>query len=76
VCKPGFEYFNGSCYYFSAIKKIWNFAKLDCVAKNSSLLIINSQEEFNYITNYANNKFIFSLYVKTLGFKGNFILKN
>ena len=75
LCKPGFEYYNGSCYYFSTMIKSWSDASSDCGAKMTNLAIINNQNEFNYISSYAKTKYMFSLYVKRFFLK-QFYSKN
>uniref|UniRef100_A0A8D0D003 C-type lectin domain-containing protein n=1 Tax=Sander lucioperca TaxID=283035 RepID=A0A8D0D003_SANLU len=39
------EYFSGSFYYISSIKKTWQESRDDCLQKGADLVIINSKEE-------------------------------
>nr|XP_033779312.1 macrophage mannose receptor 1-like [Geotrypetes seraphini] len=48
-CLKGWSFYQGHCYYFSWFSAIWEDANKSCVSQESSLLIIDSQEEQIYI---------------------------
>ncbi|XP_072347413.1 asialoglycoprotein receptor 2-like isoform X2 [Scyliorhinus torazame] len=54
-CPPNWHSFNQACYYFSNQTGTWQFAKQQCSMDHSHLLVINSTEEQNFITEEANN---------------------
>ncbi|XP_038640510.1 uncharacterized protein LOC119956998 [Scyliorhinus canicula] len=54
-CPPNWHLFNRACYYFSNQTGTWQFAKQQCSTEHSHLLVINSSEEQNFITEAANN---------------------
>ncbi|KAJ8256380.1 hypothetical protein COCON_G00185320 [Conger conger] len=56
VCKPcpqGWEQFSSKCYYFSTEGKSWMNSRRDCVRQGADLVIIESQEEQEFITKYT-----------------------
>jgi len=46
---------NNQCYFKSNAAKSWDDAELDCMSKNSHLISINSQEEFDYLASIISN---------------------
>ncbi|XP_078063769.1 CD209 antigen-like protein A, partial [Mustelus asterias] len=49
VCPNGWKFHNQSCYRSSTEKKDWDTANRKCESQNSQLLIINSQQEQNFV---------------------------
>uniref|UniRef100_A0A8C9YP12 C-type lectin domain-containing protein n=1 Tax=Sander lucioperca TaxID=283035 RepID=A0A8C9YP12_SANLU len=47
------EYFSGSFYYISSIKKTWQESRDDCLQKGADLVIINSKEEQVCVCNFT-----------------------
>lgn len=55
VCLPGrchskWEYFQGSCYFFTSSHKTWSDAMKYCRDKGADLIKVTSAEENNFIT--------------------------
>ncbi|XP_075441136.1 asialoglycoprotein receptor 1-like isoform X2 [Ascaphus truei] len=48
-CPPDWDPFSGSCYFFFRAVKSWTDSKKSCESENSHLVVINTQEEQNYI---------------------------
>ncbi|XP_025083494.1 asialoglycoprotein receptor 2-like [Pomacea canaliculata] len=48
-CLAGWMHFNDSCYSFVAKQVAWNEAQHACYIKGGSLVIINSQEEDDFL---------------------------
>ncbi|KAI0989624.1 hypothetical protein GJ496_008295 [Pomphorhynchus laevis] len=57
VCPMNSIPFEGACYRFSTVKMTWDQAESACTNwRNSSLAIINSMRELNFIANQIRNK--------------------
>lgn len=54
-CSPGWNYFQGSCYYFSSTPKSWSDSKTDCIGKSASLVNIGSDAENKFVNNQITN---------------------
>ncbi|XP_039664612.1 CD209 antigen-like protein C isoform X2 [Perca fluviatilis] len=54
----GWEYFSGSFYYISSVKKTWNESRDDCLQKGADLVIINSKEEQNFTIKFEKRLWI------------------
>ncbi|XP_071234033.1 asialoglycoprotein receptor 1-like isoform X2 [Salvelinus alpinus] len=48
-CSPGWEFYNGSCYYFSKGKRTWEQSQYACIHDGGHLVIIESQQEQEFI---------------------------
>ncbi|XP_049677439.1 killer cell lectin-like receptor subfamily B member 1B allele A isoform X3 [Accipiter gentilis] len=50
-CPQDWEQNGEKCYFFSPVQKTidWNTSRKECIDKNSDLVIIDSQEELNYL---------------------------
>ncbi|KAJ8385054.1 hypothetical protein AAFF_G00195840 [Aldrovandia affinis] len=56
VCKPcpqDWKQFNSKCYYFSSEGKTWMESHSDCIKRGAELVIIESKEEQEFITNHT-----------------------
>ncbi|XP_041663334.1 CD209 antigen-like protein C isoform X1 [Cheilinus undulatus] len=51
TCPAGWKMFQGSCYFFSTLKKTWEESRKDCTDKDADLVIIRSFEEQEFLTN-------------------------
>ncbi|XP_069057659.1 uncharacterized protein [Pleurodeles waltl] len=51
-CGDGWIWYHSKCFYFSEIERNWMEAKGSCVALNSSLAMIDTQEELTFILRY------------------------
>ncbi|KAM9401172.1 C-type lectin domain family 4 member G-like [Salvelinus alpinus] len=49
LCSPGWEFHNGSCYYFSKEKLTWEQSQYACIHDGGHLVIIESQQEQEFI---------------------------
>ncbi|XP_038831819.1 CD209 antigen-like protein E [Salvelinus namaycush] len=49
LCSPGWEFYNGSCYYFSNNKLTWEQSQYACIHDGGHLVIIESQQEQEFI---------------------------
>ncbi|XP_039766221.1 C-type lectin domain family 4 member G-like [Ornithorhynchus anatinus] len=54
-CPIDWKTFEGSCYFFSPTKSSWHSAKSKCLSEGSHLVIINDQQEQNFLTQNTNN---------------------
>ncbi|XP_034546802.1 CD209 antigen-like protein E [Notolabrus celidotus] len=54
-CETGWKNFSGSCYYISTEKKSWTSSREDCIAKGADLVIIDSQEEKDFLSGLASS---------------------
>ncbi|XP_042566326.1 CD209 antigen-like [Clupea harengus] len=48
-CADGWQYFDGSCYHFSTDTKNWTESRDACVTMGGHLVIINSQQELDFL---------------------------
>nr|XP_006627571.1 PREDICTED: C-type lectin domain family 10 member A-like [Lepisosteus oculatus]XP_015196183.1 PREDICTED: C-type lectin domain family 10 member A-like [Lepisosteus oculatus] len=48
-CPDGWVYFSDSCYYISTEGLSWDAAKDYCSSKSSSLVILNSEQEWRFV---------------------------
>ncbi|XP_039670588.1 CD209 antigen-like protein D [Perca fluviatilis] len=53
LAQKGWEYFSGSLYYISSIKKNWQESRDDCRQKGADLVIINSKEEQDFTIKFT-----------------------
>ncbi|KAL2079234.1 hypothetical protein ACEWY4_024978 [Coilia grayii] len=51
-CTAGWEYFSGKCYYFSTDMKNWAESRDACVTMGGHLVIIETQEEQDFLTHH------------------------
>ncbi|KAF3707004.1 C-type lectin domain family 12 member B [Channa argus] len=49
-CPEGWKRFGCSCYFKSTEKKSWSDSRKDCVKRESDLVIFNSKEEQDFVT--------------------------
>ncbi|XP_028905597.1 C-type lectin domain family 4 member G-like [Ornithorhynchus anatinus] len=49
-CPPGWRKFEDSCYFFSVTTLLWQEAKDHCIEQGAHLVIINNQQEQNFLT--------------------------
>ena len=78
-CEAGWEYFQGMCYYLNlrrGIGKKYLEAKETCEQMRSSLLTIQSAEEFVFLTDYLNRLYFqwkgLEVWVGAKGMEGKF----
>ncbi|XP_073480045.1 C-type lectin domain family 10 member A-like [Aquarana catesbeiana] len=57
LCSERWNHYGLSCYYLSSDTKPWNASKKDCENKKSHLVVINSEEEMNFLRGIANKQF-------------------
>ncbi|XP_044201804.1 CD209 antigen-like protein E [Thunnus albacares] len=50
--QQGWKYFNGSFYYISSNMKTWNESRTDCLQRGADLVVVNSEEEQEFINRY------------------------
>ncbi|XP_073480043.1 asialoglycoprotein receptor 1-like [Aquarana catesbeiana] len=58
LCSEKWTQYALSCYYLSSDSKPWNFSKKDCEDKEAHLIVINSEEEMNFLCSIAKGKFL------------------
>ncbi|XP_048221771.1 C-type lectin domain family 10 member A-like [Perognathus longimembris pacificus] len=51
-CPPNWLEYEGSCYWFSQSGKSWSEADKDCQLENAHLVVVNSQQEQNFINSH------------------------
>ncbi|XP_071020280.1 asialoglycoprotein receptor 1-like [Oncorhynchus clarkii lewisi] len=49
LCSPGWEFYNGSCYYFSKERMTWEQSQYACIHDGGHLVIIESHQEQEFI---------------------------
>lgn len=54
VCKPGWSYFGGMCYFTSQSCKTWTESQKDCKSYGGNLVRIRNQEENVYVQHRLN----------------------
>ena len=52
LCKSGWDFNDHSCYYYSETTKTWSDAETHCQSLNASLVVVETDREFNYIKEY------------------------
>ena len=56
ICRPGWSYFGGYCYFTSRACASWLLAASNCSALSSSLVTVHNQEENVYIQHRHNGE--------------------
>ncbi|XP_042288912.1 C-type lectin domain family 4 member K-like [Thunnus maccoyii] len=56
--QQGWVYINGSFYYISSNKKTWNESRTDCLQRGMDLVVVNSEEEQEFINRYQETMWI------------------
>ncbi|KAJ6651189.1 hypothetical protein lerEdw1_021213 [Lerista edwardsae] len=51
-CPDGWIGFQRRCYYFAEVDRNWTSSQMECASFNASLVVINSQEEMDFIKRY------------------------
>ncbi|XP_067437282.1 CD209 antigen-like protein E isoform X2 [Thunnus thynnus] len=52
------KYFSGSFYYISSNMKTWNESRTDCLQRWADLVVVNSEEEQEFINQYRKTMWI------------------
>lgn len=53
VCPRGWDFFQGSCFYFSSNELPWNKSREFCEAQESTLAIVNTPSKLEFLQNIA-----------------------
>lgn len=53
LCSAGWTYYILSCYYKSSSYKSWKSAKEDCQNKTAHLVVINMEDEMNFLRDFS-----------------------
>ncbi|XP_073474312.1 asialoglycoprotein receptor 1-like [Aquarana catesbeiana] len=56
LCSEGWRHYGLSCYYLSSDSKPWNASKKECEDRKARLVVINSEEEMNFLRGIANKQ--------------------
>ncbi|XP_067417521.1 low affinity immunoglobulin epsilon Fc receptor-like [Emydura macquarii macquarii] len=56
ICPAGWLPNAGNCYYFSTVRKNWSYAKQACKDQCAQLIIIENQQEQEFLTKNSNGK--------------------
>ena len=56
LCQPGWDYFNGYCYFTSSTYTTWSNSLTKCSKMGSHLVTVHSQEENVYIQHRHNGE--------------------
>ncbi|XP_077327152.1 uncharacterized protein LOC143961705 isoform X4 [Lithobates pipiens] len=56
LCSEGWKRYGLNCYYLSSDSKPWNDSKKECEDREAHLVVINSEEEMNFLRGIANQK--------------------
>ncbi|XP_022808410.1 uncharacterized protein LOC111345401 [Stylophora pistillata] len=56
ICQPGWDYFNGYCYFTSLSCSSWPTAETKCAKMGSNLVTVHNQEENVYIQHRHNGE--------------------
>ena len=79
-CPVLWSYYNGNCYFVSNVASNFTNAKKDCEIKSSTLVIVNSQEELDFVNNIINLQELYFVifnsfyFIVVLSFNFNFFL--
>ncbi|TFJ97366.1 Killer cell lectin-like receptor subfamily F member 2 [Platysternon megacephalum] len=57
LCPRDWLSLRGKCYWFSKESTIWNKSRADCSVKSSRMLVIQDQEEMEFIQNVTQGKY-------------------
>nr|XP_042703663.1 killer cell lectin-like receptor subfamily F member 2 [Chrysemys picta bellii] len=57
LCPVDWLSHRGKCYWFSKESTIWNKSRADCSVKSSRMLVIQDQEEMEFIQNVTQGKY-------------------
>jgi len=55
-CFPGWNYFQGSCYFFSSTPKSWNDSQTHCTRESAYLVNIGSEMENEFINGQISDR--------------------
>ncbi|XP_067396465.1 C-type lectin domain family 4 member G-like [Emydura macquarii macquarii] len=56
ICPAGWLLNAGNCYYFSTVHQYWSYAKQACKDQGAQLIIIENQQEQDFLTKNSNGK--------------------
>ncbi|XP_073479348.1 uncharacterized protein [Aquarana catesbeiana] len=56
LCSEGWRHYGLHCYYLSSDKKPWKASRKDCENMEAHLVVINSEEEMNFLRGIANEQ--------------------
>ncbi|XP_022806221.1 lectin BRA-3-like, partial [Stylophora pistillata] len=56
ICQPGWDYFDGYCYFTSLLSSTWPTAETKCAKMGSNLVTVHNQEENVYIQHRHNGE--------------------
>ncbi|XP_073479355.1 C-type lectin domain family 10 member A-like [Aquarana catesbeiana] len=57
LCSEGWNHYGLSCYYLSSDSIPWNASNKECENKEAHLVVINSEEEMNFLRGIANGQY-------------------
>ncbi|XP_040197918.1 asialoglycoprotein receptor 2-like [Rana temporaria] len=58
LCSEGWIHYGLSCYYVPSNVKTWNASKKDCEDKQAHLMVVNSEEEMDFLRRIANKQYL------------------
>ncbi|XP_043973046.1 C-type lectin domain family 12 member A-like [Gambusia affinis] len=74
-CQTGWIYFSDSCYLFSNVERTWDGSRWFCQNKSADLVVINNQQEQEFIYGNINTNKLYWLGLRNYGRYVNSVLE-
>ncbi|XP_078680020.1 uncharacterized protein LOC144915479 [Branchiostoma floridae x Branchiostoma belcheri] len=75
-CSPGFEYWNGACYYYSPNRNTFLSAESDCDSRGATLAVVPDSATHQYLVQKARGKRFIWIGLSDRAREGTFVWSN
>ncbi|XP_019616130.1 PREDICTED: fibrillin-3-like [Branchiostoma belcheri] len=75
-CSPGFEFWNGACYYYSESKRTFLSAESDCDGRGATLAVVPDSATHQYLVQKARGKRFIWIGLSDRAQEGTFVWSN